>query len=198
MPKDWKILPVADVCDSISKTHSFHKEKLIFLNTGDIDHGQYLHRNYSPVKEMPGQAKKTIAENDILYSEIRPANGHYAYVNFNAEDYVVSTKLMVIRSKSINPYRLYNFLTSPDVVLELQTEADSRSGTFPQIRFENIQRLTITIASEDIEKKYSSYLESSYKQIFSNIEENHYLARVRDELLAQLMSGALDVAGLRI
>ena len=147
---------------------------------------------------MPGQAKKSIKKNDILYSEIRPANGHYAFVDFDAEDYIVSTKLMVIRSNSINPYRLYNFLTSQDVVAELQTEADSRSGTFPQIRFENIQRLTMIIASEEIEAKFGEMLECIYKQVFANIKENQRLTTLRDTLLPKLMSGEMDVENIQI
>ena len=189
MPEDWKEESLADLCGSISKVHKFDKKDLIFLNTGDVDHGQYLHRTYSLVKDMPGQAKKSIQKNDILYSEIRPANGHYAYVNFNAEDYVVSTKLMVIRAKEISSYRLYNYLTNPDVIAELQTEADARSGTFPQIRFENIQRLSMVIGSKEVETRFSKLLENLYKQIFANIEENQKLIDLRDTLLPKLMSG---------
>ena len=198
MPDDWRELLVAELCDSISKTHDYNKKDLIFLNTGDIERGVFLHRNYSPVKDMPGQAKKSIKKNDILYSEIRPANGHYAFVDFDAEDYIVSTKLMVIRSNRINPYRLYNFLTSQDVVAELQTEADSRSGTFPQIRFENIQRLTMIIASEEIEAKFGEMLECIYKQVFANIKENQRLTTLRDTLLPKLMSGEIDVENIQI
>ena len=188
MPEEWKEESLADLCGSISKVHKFDKKDLIFLNTGDVDHGQYLHRTYSLVKDMPGQAKKSIQKNDILYSEIRPANGHYAYVNFNAEDYVVSTKLMVIRAKEISSYRLYNYLTNPDVIAELQTEADARSGTFPQIRFENIQRLSMVIGSKEVETRFSKLLENLYKQIFANIEENQKLIDLRDTLLPKLMS----------
>ena len=82
---------------------------------------------------MPGQAKKSIQQNDILYSEIRPINKHYAYVNFEAFDYIVSTKLMVIRANGINSRRLYHYITSENVIIELQLEAETRSGTFPQI-----------------------------------------------------------------
>ena len=107
---------------------------------------------------MPGQAKKSIKTNDILYSEIRPINRHFAFVNFQADDYVVSTKLMVIRSREMDSRRLYHFLTTH----ELQIEAESRSGTFPQIRFENIQRLPIIIAPSDIELQFIQILKDYY------------------------------------
>ena len=36
IPKDWEILTFGDVSDSISVTHSFEKDTIIFLNTSDI------------------------------------------------------------------------------------------------------------------------------------------------------------------
>lgn len=198
LPKGWNCITLGNLCNSISKKHSFDKEELIFLNTGDVENGQFLHETYSPVKDMPGQAKKSIKTNDILYSEIRPINRHFAYVNFLSDDYVVSTKLMVIRSHSINPRRLYHFLTMQDTIDELQLEAESRSGTFPQIRFENIQRLPIVIAPPDVELMFTQILENYYNLIDSNNLENQTLAELRDSLLPKLMSGDLNVSDILV
>ena len=98
IPEGWKVCELGNLCDSISITHPCKKGELIFLNTGDIENGFVLTNKYMNIKDMPGQAKKSIKENDILYSEIRPINRHYAFVNFPAHEYIVSTKLMVIRA----------------------------------------------------------------------------------------------------
>ncbi len=198
LPAGWNCVPLGTLCDSISIKHSFDKEKLVFLNTGDVENGHFLHSTYSLVQEMPGQAKKSIKTNDILYSEIRPINRHFAFVNFQADDYVVSTKLMVIRSREMESRRLYHFLTTQDVINELQIEAESRSGTFPQIRFENIQRLPIIIAPPDIELQFTQILKDYYNMIDSNICENQHLATLRDSILPKLMSGEIDVSELDI
>ena len=95
---EWPIAKVGDLADSISETHKFGKDHLVFLNTSDVLLGKFLHCCYSEVRDWPGQAKKSIRKDDILFSEIRPANGRWAYVNVEADDYVVSTKLMVIRA----------------------------------------------------------------------------------------------------
>lgn len=198
LPDGWTCVPVGTLCDSISVKHSFDKENLIFLNTGDIENGQFLHETYSLVADMPGQAKKSIKVNDILYSEIRPINRHFAFVNFNADDYVVSTKLMVIRAYNINARRLYHFLTMQETIRELQIEAESRSGTFPQIRFENVQRLPIVIAPPDVELQFAHILEDYYKMIDSNIRQNQQLITLRDNLLSKLMSGEIDVSDIQL
>ena len=193
IPFGWKVGTLRDYCSSASVKHDFKKEKLIFLNTGDIEKGKFLHSNFMKVSDMPGQAKKNIKEGDILYSEIRPINLHYAFVNFKSDDYVVSTKLMVIRSINIDNRRLYNYLTSTEIINKLQTEAESRSGTFPQIRFENIQNLLIVIGNDNVEKKYSKILHSIYNKIDENISEDQKLSDIRDSLLPKLMSGEVRV-----
>ena len=198
IPKGWHYAFLGDLCKSISVTHKFDKEELIFLNTGDIENGRFLHSNFMSVKEMPGQAKKTIAPGDILYSEIRPINRHFAFVNFPSADYVVSTKLMVIRTQSFDSMRLYHYLTSDSVLAELQLQAESRSGTFPQIRFDNVSRLPILIADKQTEKVFIDLLHTVYAQIEHINRENEKLTELRDNLLPKLMSGEIDVSDIQL
>lgn len=193
IPQGWCYALLGDLCKSVSVTHKFDKDKLVFLNTGDIEDGRFLHSKYMEVKDMPGQAKKTIAPGDILYSEIRPINRHFAYVNFPSEDYVVSTKLMVIRANGFNTRRLYHFLTSQDILSELQMQAESRSGTFPQIRFDNVSKLPILIADEETEAAFIALLHAVYDQIEHSNLENRKLVMLRDTLLPKLMSGEIDI-----
>lgn len=194
IPEGWKVKKFGELCDSISVTHPCKKGQLIFLNTGDIENGFVLNHKYMNIKDMPGQAKKSIQENDILYSEIRPINRHFAFVNFPAQEYIVSTKLMVLRANdNESSIRLYQYLTSEDVINELQHEAESRSGTFPQIRFESIKSLKILIGSDDVEKQYTKYIENIYKMIFQYRKEIIRLEQLRDTLLPRLMSGELEI-----
>ena len=52
-----------------------------------------------------------LQEGDILFSEIRPKNKRFAYVYFDVKDYVVSTKLMVLRrTNEIEPIFYYQIL----------------------------------------------------------------------------------------
>lgn len=194
IPEGWDVKNLGELCDSISVTHPCKKGQLIFLNTGDIENGFVLTHKYMNIKDMPGQAKKSIQENDILYSEIRPINRHFAFVNFPAQEYIVSTKLMVIRAvDKKSAIRLYQYLTSDDVINELQHEAESRSGTFPQIRFENIKKIKILIGPNDIENQYIEFIGNIYKMIFQYRKEIIKLEHLRDTLLPKLMTGELKI-----
>jgi len=190
---DNKIL-LGDYFDTISKTHRLDNEKVIFLNTSDIYKGEVLEHNYSVVKTLPGQAKKSIQKGDLLFSEIRPSNGRWAYISFESDDYVVSTKLMVLRSKSnIDTTFLYFYLTHKKTVDYLQMLAESRSGTFPQITFDQLRDLKINIPSTKILDETNSWCRSALEKISKNHTQIKQLESLRDELLPKLMSGAVRV-----
>lgn len=189
IPFGWKVSELGDYIESFSKSHSFDKEELIFLNTSDILAGEVLKTEYMRVSDMPGQAKKQIRKGDILYSEIRPANKRYALVTFPADDYVVSTKLMVLRTTQdrISNLRIYHYLTMEKILEELHREADGKSGTFPQITFDNnLKHRKIIIADEKTEKAFHSLLKSYYSLFIKTQNEISSLKQIQYTLLSEL------------
>ncbi len=190
LPEGWRMGTLGEVVESYSKTHKFDKKKLIFLNTSDILKGKILLHNYSEVEKMPGQAKKEIANGDILFSEIRPANKRYAIVKEeHPEDFVVSTKLMVLRGKD-NKYsnlKVYFYLTLPEVLSDLQKQADGASGTFPQITFDgNLKNRDIIIGDKDTETKWEDYLSTYFNYIWIKEYENEKLTELQSLLSAKM------------
>lgn len=168
---------VGELVDSISEKCDFKTDKIIFLNTGDIEDGKIVNNNCYKISDLPGQAKKKIKNGDILFSEIRPKNKRYALVeNIDETNYVVSTKLMVLRnkdSKVLNMKYFYYFLTSPKMLRYLQSEAEARSGTFPQITFkDNIYPITINLPSLAEQKKIVKNIDSIVNKIKNNQKIN--------------------------
>ena len=197
IPKGWRNIRLEELIDTVSVTHKFPNDTVIFLNTSDIGEGQVFRHTPSKVEGLPGQAKKSIKKNDILYSEIRPANKRYAYIDFDADDYVVSTKLMVLRAKSfVDPVFIYYILKSDEVVNWLQMLAESRSGTFPQITFDQLKKLEVLIPNEEVLKCYTNLLKAYFTKTNSSLRENQKLSEVRDSLLPRLISGKIRVGAL--
>lgn len=194
LPKGWRMVKLTDLLNTISITHKFPKGEAIFLNTSDILDGKFLHRNYSSKESLPGQAKKTIQKGDILFTEIRPANRRYAFVDFDADDYVVSTKLMVLRSKGlIDNLVIYYFMKSDEVLHQLQSLAESRSGTFPQITYDELAKVTMPLPDLTTQMAYTDFLWSVFGKVRENEKQIEYLTQTRDTLLPKLMSGQLEV-----
>ena len=185
---EWKEYKLGALIKSISKTYKFSNEKVCFLNTSDTLEGKVINHNYFEPNDLPGQAKKSIELNDILYSEIRPANKRYAFIDFNVEKYVVSTKLMVLRINNIEvitPKYLYYFLTSDEIVQLLQMLAESRSGTFPQIRFEEISLLDIKLPPINIQNSIVELISSLDDKIELNNKINQELETLAQTLFKQ-------------
>ena len=168
---------LSELIKSVSITHKFDKEELVFLNTSDVLEGKILINHYSKVSELKGQAKKTIKNGDILYSEIRPKNKRYAYVKeiSNVEDYVVSTKLMVLRnnSKLLDTDYLYHFLTNEYTINYLQKRAENRIGSFPQITFDVLKTLQIWLPDNSVQKSIAKVL----SDLINKIELNNRINR---------------------
>lgn len=138
MKFEWKEYTIGDLCDTISDTYKRNDEEVILINTSDVLDGNVLNHKAVKNKNLKGQFKKTFRHNDILYSEIRPANKRFAFVDFdNTEKYIASTKLMVLRAHEdvVLPQYLFAILKSQKVIETLQHLAETRSGTFPQITF---------------------------------------------------------------
>lgn len=197
IPKGWKVYSMNELLETISKTYPLKTVKdVVFLNTGDIQNGVFLHRNFSIPSTLPGQAKKSIIKGDILYSEIRPENKRFAYVHFDSEEYVVSTKLMVLRSiVPINSLFQYFILIQQEQIDYLQHLAESRSGTFPQITFSELSTIKIPISDFEFVNFFTKKILSSYFAFRFNSEaQNKELIKTRDALLPKLLSGEIDVS----
>ena len=177
--EEWIRCNIGDVCDTISDTYKGDADQVVLVNTSDVLDGKCLNHQKSPNKDLKGQFKKTFQRDDILYSEIRPANKRFAYIDFDGTDYIASTKLMVIRHKeNIIPQFLYYIITSQAVIEELQMLAESRSGTFPQITFTELANQPIELPPLSEQAKIVRFL----KSIDDKIEVNR---RINDNLELQ-------------
>ena len=198
---NWKSYKLGEVCSSISDTYSRKDEEVVLINTSDVLEGKIL--NHTPVKNehRKGQFKKTFQQNDILYSEIRPANKRFAFVDIRkTENYIASTKLMVLRSdkSKILPKFLYSILKSNDIISELQHLAETRSGTFPQITFSSeLSAIEILLPPLDIQNKIVEVLGALDDKIELNNKINNNLEQqamaLFDEYFPSVSIGELNI-----
>ena len=174
--KEWKTYKVGDICSSISETYKSKSKSVVLINTSDVLEGRCLNHEFVPNKDLKGQFKKVFKFGDILYSEIRPANKRFAYIDFDATDYIASTKLMVLRNNDkITNRFLYHYLKSDSTIAELQALAESRSGTFPQITFSELSQLEISIPDIETQSAISNFIDTLESKIELNRQINDNL-----------------------
>ena len=183
---EFKKHKLGEFIDTISETSTIKKQQVVLINTSDVENGKVLNHKYTENKNLKGQFKKRFRKDDILYSEIRPKNKRFAYVDFDASDYIASTKLMVLRNKgNIDNTFLYQLLKSNKIINQLQLLAESRSGTFPQITFNELANVEIEIPNIENQIKISKILTDIDSKIEINNQTNDNLLNIGMEFLKE-------------
>ena len=175
---EWVECTIGDLCNTISDTYKGKDEYVVLINTSDVLEGKVMNHETVANKNLKGQFKKTFKKDDILYSEIRPANKRFAFVDFeNTSNYIASTKLMVLRhNDTVLPEYLFALLKSNCVIDELQHLAETRSGTFPQITFSSeLASMRVFLPYRETQKRIISVLSSIEKKIDKNLVINNNL-----------------------
>ena len=193
-------IKIGDMAQNIlDYTPSKHK-KVILINSSDVTNGNFNHHSLSENSNLKGHFKKRFKKYDILYSEIRPKNHHYAYCQFDPENYIASTRLMIIRNKSeyISSSLLYQYIMLNKVFNEFTLKTETRSGTFPQGRYEDIAAIQVPYKIIEEQKDITAILDNFYEIIWLNQKENFNLTNIRDTLLPKLMNGEIDVSEINL
>ncbi|MBQ3546497.1 MAG: restriction endonuclease subunit S [Lachnospiraceae bacterium] len=186
---EWKECTIGDLCNSVSDTYRGKDEKVVLINTSDVLEGKVLNHKVVENKKLKGQFKKTFKKSDILYSEIRPINKRFAFVDFDeTSNYIASTKLMVLRHKdNVLPEFLFVLLKSNYVIAELQHLAETRSGTFPQITFSSeLAPMKVNLPNKETQKKIVSVLSCIEQKMSTNELINNNLEQQAQALYQEL------------
>ena len=184
---------IGDLSMNITDYTKCDQKQVVLINSSDVTEGYFMHHNLSKKENLKGHFKKRFTKGDILYSQVRPRNRHWGYCTFDAENYLASTQLMVIRNKKdiVPSILLYQYLIDDNVWMDFTLKTETRSGTFPQGNYEDLSSVKIPFGADvnDISMK----LKSLYALLFYNEDESRRLASLRDTLLPRLMSGEIKV-----
>lgn len=194
-----KEVTIRDIADEILDYHKNTNDKVKLINSSDITENHFPTFEFVTNKHLKGHFKKRFKKNDILYSQIRPKNHHFGYVQFeDFEDYIASTRLMVIRNKKerISSSLLYFYLTSKGAIRDFTTKTESRSGTFPQGNFEDLSSYKVKYSTN--QDKITKLLDIILYKIYENENQNNTLEQIRDTLLPNLMNGDIDLSKIDI
>ncbi len=189
---------IGDLSLNITDYTKCDQKQVVLINSSDVTEGHFEHHILSDNKNLKGHFKKRFQKGDILYSQVRPRNRHWGYCTFNADHYLASTQLMVIRNKPniISSILLYQYIIEDNVWQDFTLRTETRSGTFPQGNYEDLSSIKVPFGADinDI----TMQLESIYSLVYNNEQKSHGLANLRETLLPKLMSGELSVNDIEI
>jgi type I restriction enzyme S subunit len=139
---------------------------------------------------------------DTLFARITPCteNGKTGFVQFLEDENAVasgSTEFIVLRSATVNPWWVYCMAREANFrehAIRSMAGSDGRQRVNPKC----FDQLITLQPPQPVLAQFEQAVKDSFTHIETLCNQNEQLARARDLLLPKLMSGQLDVSGIRL
>lgn len=138
-----------------------------YLDTGSITQGNM--NGYQIIRldidELPGRARRKVRAGDIVYSTVRPNQGHYGILLNPEDNMLVSTGFTVIRATDnrICPEVLYLFLTQDKLTKGLQQIAEQSVSAYPSIKADDLGALEMPVPTAEEAAELHGSLQSLFE-----------------------------------
>lgn len=170
--------------------------RIQYLDTGSVTRGhiETLQVLEPGIEKIPGRARRKVKDGSIVYSMVRPNQEHYALLNHPPTDMLASTGFAVIDAKQdiVLPRYLYYTLTRPNVIAHFQALAEQNASTYPTLAKDDLTQLELIIPSINEQRAISAVLASFDQKIAVNNRINDYLTGLRNALVKERISNALE------
>lgn len=136
------------------------KESINYLDTGSITNNIIDgYKTLNTNEKIPSRAKRAVNENTIVYSSVRPKLCHFGILHNLPKNAVVSTGFITLDAKPIiEPYYLYNCITTNDKINYISKIADTSVSSYPSINPSDLADMEIEIEDDFIKQKMISDL----------------------------------------
>jgi len=186
---EWRILKLGEVISSnnqsINKNYPY--SVIQYLDTGSITNGKIESFQEVNLKEAPSRAKRLVKHQDIIYSTVRPIQRHFGFIENPRNNLVVSTGFSVIETNQTLAYPkfIYYFLSSDEMVEELDVIAEASTTTYPSLKPKDIENLDISLPPLKEQKAIAEVLSSLDDKIDLLHRQNKTLEEMAQTLFRQ-------------
>lgn len=175
---EWKTYKLGDLIEinknSINKNYSF--SEIEYIDTSSVTENRFEDVQKITIGDAPSRAKRIVKENDIIYSTVRPILRHYGIMKNPKPNTVASTGFAVLSSINIDPYFLYYYLTTDEIVYFLNSVAESNTTTYPAFNASLFNTIKVTVPSSiEEQKEIAQILTSIDDKIEINLQMNQTL-----------------------
>lgn len=199
MPDGWRIVTLGDVAVISNKSFNPLKEPETILEHYSIpafDEARF------PVFELSTSIKsnKFIVDGScFMISKLNPTTKRVWKPYCLTGNAVCSTEFIVYKAKdeSITDF-LYSVIDSTSFSDFMCSHITGSTGSRQRTTPSDTLSFELILPSKDALTKFQAFVSPMYAQIRNNAIENDKLKKLRDMLLPRLMSGELDVSGIRL
>jgi type I restriction enzyme S subunit len=196
VPQGWEMQALSTIANV--NAHSIgakdKPDSILYIDISSVTPGLIGAVTPYVFADAPGRAKRRVAHGDVIWSCVRPNRRSYALVWQPDEKLVASTGFAVLSASTVPFSYLYFTTTTNDFVDYL--EQNATGATYPAVTSKIFENAEILIPDQKTLAAFDSFVLPMLEQMETLKVQNQQLARTRDLLLPQLMSGQIDVSGI--
>ena len=213
MPSDWEIGTLDTIAD-FQNGYAFKSKELLneaaedtyqVFKQGHINRGGGFlpdgTKSWYPKSSATNLSKFVLKKGDILMA-MTDMKDNVAILGNTAimpvdDEFIVNQRVGHLRAngyKGITYPYIYLLTNSKGFLTDLRSRANS--GVQVNLSSAAIKSSKTVIATEDINRRFSSIVLPMFEQIILNQLENQRLSILRDSLLPKLMSGEIDISAI--
>lgn len=199
VPEGWQPATFADVVEINPRTPFIKDIKRPFVEMSALSETSMV-IGHPSMREIGGGAK--FRNGDTLFARITPCieNGKTGFVQFLEDDGAVasgSTEFIVLRSATVNSWWVYCMAREDDFrehAIRSMSGSDGRQRVNPKC----FDQFAVLQPPQPVLVQFEQAVKDAFTQVETLCQLNDQLAHARDVLLPKLMSGQLDVSGIRL
>jgi len=187
---EWADFDLGDLVDTNVSTvnQDYSYQDILYLDTGSITKGKIEQFQSLKLSDAPSRAKRLVKHGDIVYSSVRPIQRHYGYIENPPQNLIVSTGFVVItcRPDKLDSKFTYYYLSSDQIVEELDIIAEASTSTYPSLKPSDIEKLKVSFpVNVEVQKSIASILSSLDDKIDLLHRQNKTLESMAETLFRQ-------------
>lgn len=197
-PQGWEWVTVGELASVNSRSIKKGKvpAEVLYVDLSSVGTGVIEKAELSPFEEAPGRARRLAQHGDTIWATVRPNRRSFALVLNPDPRLVVSTGFAVLSPKAIPFTYLYQATTTEEFSAYLVGRA--RGAAYPAVVAVDFEEAPLLLPDSKTLSLFHERTEALMLQQENLRQRNANLRRTRDLLLPRLVSGELDVSGLRV
>ena len=198
VPQGWSTQELSSIAD-VNKRSIGSKDRpdsILYIDISSVTPGLIGEVTPFAFADAPGRARRRVTHGDVIWSCVRPNRRSYALIWEPDEKLVASTGFAVLSASMVPSSYLYFATTADDFVGYL--EQNATGAAYPAVTAKTFEDADILVPDSSSLEVFDRLVLPMLEQMEASKSQNISLARARDLLLPKLMSGQLDVSGIRL
>jgi type I restriction enzyme S subunit len=197
IPESWDVVPVSHAIEINPLIRARKGSSVPFVAMGDLEPALM---NVEPgATRQFGTGGSRFARHDTLFARITPSveHGKTGFVQFlnDGEVGMGSTEFLVLRGRRVSPYSTYLLARRDDL---RKHAIGSMFGASGRQRVNNacFDTFVVAVPPVTLEQRFASYVAPAFASVEVLGQARRRLELIRDILLPELVTGAIDVSKL--